>query len=222
MLEVIEVNNNDLYDTVVIWMHGLGATASDFVEMPDILSHHNFDISKIKFIFPQAPNRPITINNGYAMPGWYDIYSLENRDREDVVGIKDSAKLIIQLIEKESQNGIPYERIFIGGFSQGGAMSLYVGTRFKYKLAGIIGFSCYLLSQESLSLEQSAANKTTNILLTHGLFDPVLPLVMGNDANDKLTNLNYNVLYKTFPIENTVVLDEFQLLGKFFEDNNIR
>jgi len=161
----------------VIWLHGLGADGNDFlpiVEQFDLSPHH-----KIRFVFPHAPARPVTVNGGMVMRAWYDIAELDLSCQEDARGIQDSRRLIHLLIEREHRLGIAHHRILLGGFSQGGAIALHVGLRFQYPLAGIIALSSYLPLAHNFVVERHLANQSIPIFMAHGIFDPIVPLILG-------------------------------------------
>jgi len=166
----------------VIWLHGLGADGHDFEPIVPLL-----DLPHARFIFPHAPEIPVTINNGWVMRAWYDIRSLEQRsDREDPAQVLESAAKIAELIERERERGVDSSRIVLGGFSQGGAMTLYAGLRYPRALAGLISLSGYLLFPERLGAELSSANRRTPALIAHGTFDDVVPTFAGRAAVDQL------------------------------------
>src|SRR5580658_1003140 len=155
----------------VIWLHGLGADGTDFV--PLVPELHLPDTQAPRFIFPNAPVRPVTVNNGMSMRAWYDLYSLVARDREDAAGIQASASLMHGLIDQERAAGIAANRIVLAGFSQGGAIALQAGLRYGQPLAGILSLSAYLPLAATLATEAAAANRGIPILMCHGSQDPI-------------------------------------------------
>lgn len=175
----------------VIWMHGLGADASDFepivpeLNLPTTLG--------IRFVFPNAPIRPITINNGMPMRGWYDVLSLDLPRQEDAEGVSASDRALTALLDREQQRGIPSDRIVLAGFSQGGAMALHTGLRYRARLAGILALSCYIPLATRLNDERQPANQSTPILITHGDYDAVIPMHYGQQSADLLRTLGYAV-----------------------------
>ena len=200
-------------DATIIWMHGLGADGSDFVGIVDQLClpvNHS-----IKFIFPHAPYRPIAINAGMAMRGWYNLFSLNLVAKEDITGILKSNQQIGDLIEQELAAGIKPERIILAGFSQGGAMALYIGLRFNRRLGGIIALSTYQLVANKLADERNPANQDIPIFLAHGMFDPVVGFNLGQDAQQQLVDLAYNVEWHTYPMQHTLLPEEIQHIGDF-------
>jgi phospholipase/carboxylesterase len=203
-------------DAAVIWLHGLGADSSDFVGIVDYLRlppNH-----KVRFIFPNAPHRSITINNGMRMRAWYDIFDLSMVRKEDQQGIADSEKILLGLIQQELDCGIPSERIILAGFSQGAAMALYSGLRYPLKLGGIVALSGYLPVQETFVAEKHFANRDTPIFMAHGIFDPVVPLQIGKNAAQFLMDNNYNVNMHTYSIAHTVIDEEIVHIGAFLRE----
>ncbi|MEO0368839.1 MAG: carboxylesterase [Pseudomonadota bacterium] len=195
----------------IVWLHGLGATADDFVP---VVPHLGLDDQHvIKFVFPQAPDRPITINGGMRMPGWYDIKGLQIEDKQDAEGIKQSAELVATLINEMIDDGIPSERIILAGFSQGGAIAYYQGLRQPEKLAGLINLSTYLVFDWLVEDEGSAANKTTPILIQHGTYDAVVPLNLGQESAAKLKELGYPVTWNEYKMEHQVIMEQILDIG---------
>lgn len=190
----------------VIWLHGLGADGYDFVplvpelRLPDTLG--------VRFIFPHAPVRPVTVNNGMSMRAWYDIKEFSVQGREDDAGTRQSATSIEALIEQERRAGIEPHRIVIAGFSQGGAVALHVALRHKERLGGLLALSTYLPLRASLAAEASGANRDLPILMCHGVDDPVLPLAFGESSRDLLEAAGYRVEWKTYPMPHAVCPQE--------------
>lgn len=190
----------------IIWLHGLGADGHDFVpiaqelQLPPSLA--------LRFVFPHARPRPITINNGYVMRAWYDIKSLERLRPEDTDGVRESATVVDRYIEQETAAGIATNRIVIAGFSQGGAIALHAGLRYPQRLAGILALSTYLPLRDSLAVEASPANRDVPILMCHGLSDPVLSHDLGSSSRDLLEQLGYAVDWRSYPMQHQVCLEE--------------
>lgn len=200
-------------DATVIWLHGLGADGSDFMGVVDQLglpAKH-----AVRFIFPNAPYKSITVNQGMKMRAWYDIYDLNLLRKEDTVGLQDSQKIIMDLVQHEIAQGIDSERIILAGFSQGAALSLYVGLRSIEKLGGMVILSGYLPLADSFEASKFPINHDTPIFIAHGMFDAVVPLQAGKAAAQILTDQNYNVTWSSYPIPHTVSLDEIKDIGKF-------
>jgi phospholipase/carboxylesterase len=187
-------------------MHGLGADGHDFEPLvPELLQA---GLPDLRFVFPHAPVRPVTINNGYAMRAWYDIIGIDRRSAEDAAGINASAAAIGKLIAAENVRGIPTNRIAIAGFSQGGAMALHIGTRLAEKLAGVIALSCYLPLARQFATERSSANLATPLFMAHGIQDPVVPLGMGDESRRILEATGYRVEWHAYPMQHSLCAEE--------------
>lgn len=199
----------------VIWLHGLGADGNDFVPIVERflqLSHY-----KIRFIFPHAPIRPITVNGGMKMRGWYDISDLALTSNEDVAGLQASEVLVRHLIEQEIASGTESQRIILVGFSQGGALALYTGLRFHAPLAGVMALSTYLPLANTLATERNKDNQTTPIFMAHGLFDPVVPLMAGQKSRAQLEGWGYAVDWHSYPMAHTLVPEEIKDMEQFLQ-----
>jgi len=190
----------------IIWMHGLGADGNDFV--PIVSELNLFPDVPIRFVFPHAPMRSITINNGYVMRAWYDISYNNLSHEEDEIGIRESHKAIDKLIDHEISCGIKPENIIIAGFSQGGAMALHVGLRQKNNLAGILALSCYLPLANTLFTEVQPANSSIPILMVHGKGDLVIPVKLAKASRDLLLKANYEVEWHEYAMEHAVCAEE--------------
>jgi phospholipase/carboxylesterase len=206
LLPAIEIESAPQPTAAVIWLHGLGASGDDFAAIVPEL-----DLSAcpaIRFVFPHAPQRPVTLNGGYVMPAWYDIFGTELGAgavrRDDAVGIQASARAVEALIAREVSRGIAANHIVIAGFSQGCAMALHVGLRHPEKLAGIMALSGYLPLAETLAAERSPANAETPIFMAHGTQDPVVIPARGAAAHSQLTALGYTVQWHTYPMPHSV------------------
>ncbi len=214
-LSFVEVENNPEKpaDALVIWLHGLGDSGHGFapivpsLQLPSSLS--------VRFVFPNAPSRPITINGGMKMPGWYDIAQMDLANRADEAGVRESAELIEKVIEKQIARGIKPERMVIAGFSQGGVMAYHIATRLDYEIAGVMALSTYLCAPEKLADEVTNANKNTPIFSAHGLQDDVVPYVAGKMAADKLTSLGYKVEWKEYAMQHNVCPEQVQDIGNW-------
>ena len=200
----------------VVWLHGLGADGNDFVPIvPELGLPKDHGI---KFIFPHATVRPVTINNGYPMRAWYDITGLSRTGPQDTPGIRDSAKRIAAILDAEVAAGIPSTKLVLAGFSQGCAMALHTGLRFHAPLAGIVGLSGYLPVESTLAPEAHAENLATPILLAHGTMDPVVPYAMGSGSRDVLLKLGYKVQWLEYPMQHQVVMEEIEQIGAFLRN----
>jgi phospholipase/carboxylesterase len=206
VLEAVEIETGREPTGAVIWLHGLGADGHDFSPIvPQLVEPHE---RPLRFIFPHAPVRPVTINGGAAMRAWYDILGFNRGFPQDEVGIRATDVLVRELIQRENQRGIPSKRIVLGGFSQGGAISLFTGPRYPDKLAGIMGLSCYMLLEDSLPAERSRVNFTTPIFLGHGTQDPVVELRRGTEARQLLEAGGYAVEWHAYPMPHSVCPQE--------------
>ena len=192
----------------VIWLLGLGAAGRDFVPLiPEL--RLPFDLA-IRFVFPHAPHRPVTINRGSVMRAWYDIAETEFGWQEDEAGIRESEQTVRGLIQRETERGIASERIVLAGFSQGGAVVLHTGLRLPQRLAGILALSTYLPLADTLKAEAHPANADVPIFMAHGADDPIIPLALGESSADLLTRRGANLEWRTYEMEHSVCLDEIQ------------
>lgn len=215
MLPCIELETAPNPTCAVIWLHGLGADGNDFAPIIPELRLPNKPA--IRFIFPSAPSMPVTVNGGYVMPAWYDIFGRNLTDQEDAAGIKRSASSIIELIDREVQRGIDYQHIVLAGFSQGCAMALYIGLRLPHQLAGIIALSGYLPLAMSLQLEKHHANQSTPIFMAHGTYDPVVVLDRAQASHALLEKLGYQVDWNEYPMEHSVNHEELRDISHFLQ-----
>lgn len=205
LLPVVELKTGSLHTHTIIWMHGLGADGNDFVPIVNELRLPQG--KQIKFIFPHAPERPVTINNGYVMRAWYDI---SNTNCEDELGIRNSQKAIDALIDNEIQNGIVSHNIILAGFSQGGVMALQVGIRHTSQLGGIIALSCYLPLADQFVDEAESVNATIPIYMSHGSQDLVIPISRAVTSKEKLLAANYPVEWYEYPMAHSVCMEEIE------------
>jgi len=190
----------------VIWLHGLGADGHDFAPIvPELVSPQ---WPALRFVFPHAPVRPVTVNGGMPMRAWYDIYAFDLVARQDEAGMRASIAQVEALIAREQERGVPSERILLAGFSQGGAIALAAGLRHAQKLAGVIALSTYLPLAGSLAAERSAANAAVPIFWGHGTLDPVVVLQRGLDSRTALEALGYHVAWHTYPMPHAVCPEE--------------
>jgi len=205
-LETIEIETGDQPRATILLMHGLGADGRDFVPVAEQLDLS--PIGPVRFVFPSAPRVPVSINNGYVMPAWYDILGTDLVKREDEAGLRHSQASIEALISREKERGIPANRIVVAGFSQGCAMALMVGLRHAERLAGIVGMSGYLPLAALTPAERSAANQDVPIFLGHGTRDGVVTLARATASRDALTALGYSVDWHAYPMEHSVCPQE--------------
>ena len=215
--EVTDTGQNP--SATVIWLHGLGADGFDFQPIVPQLGLPK-DLS-VRFIFPHAPTMPVTMNGGYIMPAWYDLYSLNVRnpdtDPQDEQGIKRSAAAIRRLIQQENARGVSNDNIILVGFSQGGAMSLYTGLTMDKPLAGIMALSCYLPLHTTIEQDINPNTKTTPIFMAHGRQDPVVLHEYGKASAEFLQQLGYTVAWHEYDMEHTVCPDEVKAIGAWLK-----
>jgi phospholipase/carboxylesterase len=206
LLESVEIETGPEPKSTVIWLHGLGADGHDFeAVVPELVRRGE---RALRFVLPHAQRRPITINNRISMRAWYDIVSFDRNAEQDEAGIRASDAAVRALIEREKERGVAPYRIVIAGFSQGGAMALFSGTRYSEKLAGIIGLSCYMLSEATFNSERTAVNQTTPIFVAHGRRDPVVDVRLGEETRRLLEAADYAVTWHTYPIPHSVSAEE--------------
>jgi phospholipase/carboxylesterase len=207
-LDCVELEPGVPATASVIWLHGLGADGNDFV--PIVPELRLPDSLPVRFVFPHAPVRPVTLNGGMRMRAWYDILGLDRAAREDETGIRESQAQIEALIKRENARGVPSERIVLAGFSQGGAITLQTGLRYSEKLAGLMILSSYLALRDTLATEAAQANRTTPIFMAHGEFDYMLPLQLGSFSRDQLQQMGYAVDWHAYPMEHQVCAEEIR------------
>lgn len=198
-------------DAAVIWLHGLGADGHDFVPIVPELGLPKDH--RVRFVFPHAPVRPITINNGYPMRAWYDIVSLADMKRQDEAGIRDSERIVHRYVADELARGIAADRIVLAGFSQGGAIALHAGLRHPHRLAGLMALSTYLPLGDKAAKEARPERRDTPILMCHGEHDPMLPMILGQHTRDALRGLGYTVDWHQYPMAHQVCGEEIEVIG---------
>jgi phospholipase/carboxylesterase len=214
-LESVIVETGPQPSFSIIWMHGLGADGHDFEPLvPELVED---DLPSLRFIFPNAPVRPVTLNNGYRMRAWYDIVGIDRRSAEDFDGIQASADAVGALVRRENESGIPSSRIAIAGFSQGGAMALHVATRHAAKFAGVIALSCYLPLARQFATERANANLATPIFMAHGMQDPVVPFQLGDDSRRVLEGTGFKVEWHAYAMPHSLCPDEIDDLRAFLK-----
>ncbi len=200
LLPAIEHETQKNPDAAVIWLHGLGADGNDFA--PIVPELNLPDDMKIRFIFPHAPSIPVTVNNGFVMPAWFDIMEMEIDRKVDSKQLMASAASINDFIERELQRGIDSRRILLAGFSQGGAVAYQVTLSHPKQLGGLLAMSTYFATSDTITL--SEANKNIPIEIQHGVYDPVVPETLGKKAKAHLKELGYSVSYRSYPMEHSV------------------
>jgi phospholipase/carboxylesterase len=195
----------------VIWLHGLGADGHDFapivpeLDLPERLA--------VRFLFPHAPYRAITINGGMRMRAWYDIAGTELQRREDEGGVRESGAFVQDLIEGQIARGIPARRIVLAGFSQGGAIALHAGLRYPGRLAGILALSTYLPLADTVATEGRTASRETPILMVHGSEDGIIPLALARRSAERLNELGWPLDWQLYPMAHTVCAEEVGLVA---------
>ncbi len=205
-LECLEGATGDHPVATLIVLHGLGADGSDFVPVAEALDLSA--VGAVRFVFPHAPVRPVTINGGYRMRAWYDILGADLQRREDEAGLRESQAAIAALIDRERERGIAANRIVLAGFSQGCAMTLLTGLRYPERLAGLAGMSGYLPLAASTAAERSEASREVPIFLAHGSEDGVVVPQRGRDSRDALVALGHTVEWHEYPMEHSVCPEE--------------
>lgn len=211
--DTVELETGPAPAASILWLHGLGADAHDFEPIvPALVPRAS---PALRFIFPNAPVRPVTINGGYAMRAWYDIISLERGAKQDEAGMRASDALLGRLIARENARGIPSHRIFLAGFSQGGVMAILSGTRYPERLAGIIGLSCYMALADSFDAERAAANAHTPIFMAHGTQDPMVDVRLGEETRARLATAGYDVEWHAYPMPHSVSPAEIADLSRW-------
>jgi phospholipase/carboxylesterase len=204
--DAVEIETGPKPDGTVIWLHGLGADGHDFEPIvPELVSPGE---RALRFVFPHAPIRPVTLNGGFAMRAWYDIVSLDRHGPEDERGVRESQAAIEALIARENARGIASGDIVLAGFSQGGALALYTGTRHRDRLAGIMGLSCYTVLGPRFAAERVPANQGTPIFLAHGSEDPVVAPLLGEQTRRLLVDNGYAVQWHTYSMPHSVCPQE--------------
>jgi phospholipase/carboxylesterase len=206
VLETLEIETGPRPTAAVIWLHGLGADGHDFE--PIVPELGLAATPAVRFVFPHAPMRAVTINGGAVMRAWYDIVSLEGVRREDDAGVRASQASVEALIARETSRGIPAARLVLAGFSQGGAIALQTGLRHAERLAGIMALSTYLPLASTLAAEGSAANRDVPIFMAHGRHDSLIPIERATISRETLRKAGYNVEWQDYPMEHAVCHEE--------------
>jgi phospholipase/carboxylesterase len=215
-LDALEIEASPSPTASIVWMHGLGADGNDFV---DIVPELRLPASPaVRFVFPHAPMRPVTINGGYVMRAWYDIRDDGGVRREDGAGVRESQKAIEALIARERGRGVPASAIVLAGFSQGGAMALQTGLRHGERLAGVMALSCSLPLAETLAAEAAPANRDVPIFMAHGTYDPMIPMTRAHRAREVLAGLAYRVEWHEYPMPHSVCMEEIADIAAWLGD----
>ena len=212
LLRCVEIEPSAQATASVIWLHGLGASGHDFepivpeLQLPAGLA--------VRFIFPHAPQIPVTVNGGMVMPAWYDILAMDIDRKVDEAGVLASADAVDALIEREIARGIPSERILIAGFSQGGAVAYQAALRHPQPLAGLLTLSTYM----AMPVPPSQANAALPVMICHGSMDPMVTEQLGQRAAATLTELGYSPQYKSYPMEHMVCLEQIRDIGQWLTE----
>ncbi len=213
LLKTVELETGDNPTCAVIWLHGLGASGHDF---PPIVPYLKIDDkTPCRFVFPHAPEIPVSINMGMVMPAWYDINDLDLDNRADEGGVRASEAHVKALIAREVERGIPTSKIILAGFSQGGAVATHTALRFDQKLAGLVALSTYLVCGSSFEAEKTAINQDIPIFQGHGKQDPMVPFAQGQKLCSAMKNAGYQVDFQSYDMQHEVVMEEITAVGNF-------
>jgi phospholipase/carboxylesterase len=212
-LETLQLEPETKAEASVIWLHGLGADGHDFESLvPELRMPAR---PAVRFVFPHAPLRAVTINGGMRMRAWYDIVAIDRSAPQDAAGIRDSAEGLRALVAREAERGVPAERIVLAGFSQGGAIVLHEGLRHPKRLAGVLALSTYLPLADTLAAEAHPANAATPIFMAHGTLDPTVPFALGDGTRRALVGRGYDVRFRPYPMGHSLCLEEVQDIRAF-------
>ncbi len=215
-LPYIDVNPPGDVNLLVIWLHGLGDSGHGFAPVvPELKLPENHGI---RFVFPHAPVRPVTINNGFEMRSWYDIKSMDMDKRADENDVRESAKQVEELIEQErAKHQLDMNQVVLAGFSQGGVVTLHLAPRLTSSLAGIMGLSTYMCSPHKLIDESTAANVNTPVFMGHGLHDDVVPMAAGEQARKALQEAGYTVDWNSYPMQHNVCAPQLLDISRWLQ-----
>lgn len=223
--ETVEIEPAEDATGSVIWLHGLGADGHDFEPIvPELRLPASLPL---RFVFPHAPVRPVTVNGGIPMRAWFDIFSFDRSGTPDEAGIRASAAALSALIEREHERGIPYERIVVAGFSQGGSIAMHTALRCAHRLAGLMALSTWMPLSATIADEVTANPQSQPrdlpVLLVHGSFDPILPVALGSESRAILQSLGFTVEWHEYPMAHAVCATEIDdirnwLLGAYGAD----
>lgn len=214
LLPAIEQTTDAHPDAAIIWLHGLGADGSDFAPIvPELRLPPEL---KIRFLFPHAPKIPVTVNGGFVMPAWFDIFTMDIDRKVDTDQLMTSAGHIQAFIDAEIERGIASERILLAGFSQGGAVAYQLALTYPKPLGGLLAMSTYFAT--SATIERNPVNAGIPIEIHHGIQDPVVPIALGQQAAEELTDLGYSVQYRTYPMEHNVCQEQIYHISSWIQD----
>lgn len=215
-MPAVEINPAGEIKSSIIWLHGLGASGHDFeaivpeLDIPESLG--------LRFVFPHAPEMPVTINNGYVMPAWYDITSPDFSRHEDEAGICASVQLLENMIAHEIEQGVPENKIILAGFSQGGAIVLHGGLRYQGKLAGIMALSTYLPVREKLEQERSQNSISVPVVMMHGKQDDIVPIALAEQSRDHLQKLGHDISWHSYNMPHSVCSDQIKDIADWLKE----
>lgn len=213
LLPAVEIETGAQPDAAVVFLHGLGDDGHGWSDMVPALRLPA--TLRVRFVFPHAPEMPVTINGGYVMPAWYDLYDADLGARVDMAGMRQTRPRIERLITRERERGIAARRIVVGGFSQGGAVALYTGLRYEDRLAGVAALSAYVVDASSIAAEASPANRDVPVFMAHGTADDVVRYEWGEASRGVLEDGGWTVEWHAYPIAHSAALEEIEALGRF-------
>ena len=215
--ETVEIGGGERPDGTVIWLHGLGGDGHGWEPIVAELKLDQY--ADIRFVFPHAPVRPVTINGGMSMRAWYDVISLDRDGLQDEVGIRDSAATLKRLVEREHDRGIDYDRIVLTGFSQGGAIAIHTAIRFPERLAGLMALSTWIPLESTIDAEviqiSESQPRDLPVLIAHGSFDTVLPIIAGQHARDLMSKMGFEVQWHDYPMAHDICTKEIAEIRKW-------
>ena len=214
LLETLEIETAPSPRAAVIWMHGLGADGHDFAGIEREVTPPG---AAVRYVYPHAPMMPVTINNGYVMRAWYDVFGVAGERREDEAGVRASQERIERLIAREKARGIPARAIVLAGFSQGGAMALHTGLRHPERLAGVMALSCFLPVARAVATEASTANRDVSLFMAHGIADDLIPVARARAARDTLLGLGYEVEWHEYPMAHSLCPQEIEDIAAWLQ-----
>jgi phospholipase/carboxylesterase len=215
LLRCVEVTTGGPVTAAVIWLHGLGADGHDF---EPIVPYLGLDGKGVRFVFPHAPRRAVSINMGLLMPAWFDVRSLDFGLEPDWKGLRDSAEKVEALIAREKERGVAEDRLVLAGFSQGGALALHVALKRSVPPAGVVALSCFMLEAALPGEAPPATARSIPIFQAHGTEDPLIPLRLGEMTRDHLRARGFQVTFRTYPMEHQVCPEEIADIGAFLRD----
>ena len=215
LLPAVEIETGPAPDASVIFLHGLGDDGHGWSDVVPALRLPS--TMRVRFLFPHAPEIAVTINGGYEMPAWYDLFDADFNARADLAGVRASRVQVDHLIARERKRGVAHQRIVLGGFSQGGALALYAGLRHPVRLAGLISLSAYLIDPVSLPAEAAAANRDVPIFMAHGSDDDVVLYQWGEASRLLLERDGWSVAWHRYPMGHGAVAEEIAAMGRFIE-----